>query len=129
MKEKDKKMSTLRQGEFYSINSREVKGHKGLLTKKNHNGIIEIVIITHSKYTNHRKNIELIENPQPSDKRTSYVVRKKRTTQPNKTGKRHKDMKVTNAVDKSIIRKIKNNKKKKRWSKLNSPLSQLSLLL
>lgn len=104
----------VRSGEFYSINTVKVKGHKGTLRDVTKNGTATAVVITHSKYTRGRKNIELCENPQGED-RTAYVV-----TQPENInikkhiGKKHPNMKIKNAVDKSKVRNIAKRKTKKK---------------
>lgn len=58
-----------RAGEFYSINNKNIKGHIGEITKVNKNGKIEVVILTHAKRTFGKKNIQLIENPNPLDEK------------------------------------------------------------
>ena len=123
MKKQNKKIVP---GHFYSINTKEIRGHKGQVTKKFGDKRIA-VIITHSQYTRGRKNIKLNENPQKDDLEFSYVVKKARFIDDSKIGKHHEDIIVRDSVDKSILRNIK-NKKKKGWPKLNSFLS-LSLLL
>jgi len=122
-----KKNKKIIPGHFYSINSRDIVGHKAQVSKKINGSKRVVVVLTHSKYTRRRKNIQLNENPQKDDIRTSFVLKNSKIVEESQIGKHHKDMKVTNKVDKSIIRHIK-NKKKKGWPKLNSYLS-LSLLL
>jgi len=102
------KMQTVRNGEFHSINTKRVQGHKGEIKNKKKNGTATAIIVTHSEYTRGRKNIPLKENPQPNDKRTAYAVTKPEKVKLNKKniGKHHKDMKVKNSTDKSIIRNI-----------------------
>ncbi len=78
------KMQTVRNGEFHSINTKRVQGHKGEIKNKKKNGTATAVIVTHSEYTRGRKNIPLKENPQPNDKRTAYAVTKPEKVKLNK---------------------------------------------
>ena len=95
-----------RAGEFYSINTKRIRGHKGLIGRR-HNDNIEVIVFTHSKYTRGRKNIRLQDNPQINDKEPSYVLRQKEFAKTSNLGKKHSNMKITNSIDKSIIRNIK----------------------
>lgn len=104
------KSQNIKAGEFYSINSKRAKGHKGEIAKIKKNGEIDAVIITHSPYTRGRKNIKLFENPEKDKTENSYVLPKKETVKRKNIGKRHNNIKITNPLDKSIIRKIKSKK-------------------
>ena len=84
--------------------------HKGEIVKVRKNGKIDAIIITHSPYTRGRKNIKLFENPEENKLESSYVLTKKETVKRKNIGKRHKNIKITNPLDKSIIRKIKSKK-------------------
>lgn len=102
-----------RAGEFWSVNTKREKGHKGLIAKRKSNGNIEVIISTHSQYTRGRKNIKLQENPQANDFRDSYVLSKLSHTNIKHLGKHHPEMKIKNKTDKSIVRKIKSKNKKR----------------
>ncbi len=102
----NKKMKVIRQGDFYSINNQRVKGHKGKVTKKNKNGNIEAVILTHATTTRHHKNIPLEENPEEGHTEQSYIVRKKEIVRPEHIGKHHENVQVKNKSDKSKIRHV-----------------------
>lgn len=102
-----------RAGEFYSINNKNIKGHIGEITKVNKNGEIEVVILTHAKRTFGKKNIQLIENPNPLDEKKAYVVKHRQSVNIKQVGTKRDNLKITNVRDKSLIRKIKSSKKKK----------------
>lgn len=102
----DKKMRVIRQGDFYSINTIRVKGHKGKVTKKNKNGDLEAVILTHAEYTRGNKNISLEENPEEGHTEQAYIVRQKEIVSPKHVGKHHKNIQVKNKSDKSKIRHV-----------------------
>lgn len=102
----NKKMMAIRQGDFYSINNQRVKGHKGKVTKKNKNGNIEAVILTHAVITRRHKNIPLEENPEEGHTEQSYIVRQKEIVRPEHVGKHHKNLQVKNKSDKSKIRHV-----------------------
>lgn len=110
IKQNNQSLKNIKSGEFYSINSVRARGHKGEIGKVRKNGKIDTVIITHAPYTRGIKNIELIENPEKNKTETSYVLTKKETVTRKNIGKKHKNHKVTNPIDKSIIRKIKSKK-------------------
>ena len=95
-----------RAGEFYSINTKRVRGHKGLISKR-YKDNVEAVILTHSQYTKRIKNIKLQDNPQEKDERPSYVLRRKEYAKTSQLGKKHTNIRITNSIDKSIIRNIK----------------------
>lgn len=107
------KRANARAGEFWSVNSKETMGHKGVITKKRKSGKVDVITTTHSKYTKGRKNIKLQENPQKSDKRAAYVVNKVHKVNAKQLGKKQPDMTIKNKTDKAVIRKIKSNAKKK----------------
>lgn len=110
----DKKMKKIKQGHFYSINSKRVKGHKGQITKKNKNGKIEAVILTHAKYTRGVKNIPLENNPEIDRLEQSYIVREKEIVNKKQIGKHHENVVVKNKSDKSKIRYVAKKKKQKK---------------
>lgn len=111
--EKDKqlllsKRSQARAGEFWTINNADARGHKSLITKRRKNGTFEYISVTHTQKPKHyAENIELKQNPQPDDNAKSYAVPKVRKATIRHIGKHQPDMKITNKIDKSVIRKIK----------------------
>lgn len=68
---------------------------------------------THKPVTRNINNIELNENPQKDDNRKSYIVAKVQKTNPKYLGKKHLNEDIKNPVDKSIIRHLKKQDKKK----------------
>ena len=104
------KQSKIYAGEFYSINSKRAKGHKGRINKVRKDGKIEATIVTHGPYTRNRKNIRLIENPQLGKSEQAFVVTEKEVVTRKNIGKKQNDMKVRNPIDKSIMRKIDTKK-------------------
>lgn len=101
------KRNQVRAGEFWSVNTKKINGHKGEIGKRKKNGSIDVVVLTHAKRTFGKKNIPLQENPQPNDIKPAYVVKNLQHANVKDLGKRHSDIKITNPIDKSIIRKIK----------------------
>lgn len=104
------KKAKIRAGEIVSVNDSIAKGHKGRVSKKQKNNIVELVIITHASKTRGMQNIKLQENPDPNDKTDAYVLKRKHKTKNNKLGKRHPGIKINNPIDKSVFRKIGNTK-------------------
>ena len=92
-------------GEIWSINNKKSLGHKAQIKRKKNNKI-EYVSFTHSDITHRVKNIELQSNPDPTDKDNSHVLKKRFNGNINHLGKYQSNMKVTDPVDKSIIRRI-----------------------
>lgn len=101
------KKSKARAGEIWTVNNKEIKGHKSQILRRKKNGKVEVAMITHS---NKYGNIKLQENPQPNDKKNAYVVKHKKRTTVQKLGKKHPEMKIKNKTDKSVLRKIKKQK-------------------
>lgn len=106
-------------GEIWSVNDINTKGHKSLLIKptkvENKKGVIRHTPITHAPETRRLRNIPLKENPDKNDNRKSHILPKVQKTKRKFLGKKQKDMKITNPVDKSVIRHIKKvDKRKKR---------------
>lgn len=101
------KKNSVRAGEFWSVNTKKINGHKSEIGKRKKNGSIDVVVLTHAKRTFGKKNIPLQENPQPNDSKPAYVVKNVQHATINDLGKQHSDIKITNPIDKSIIRKIK----------------------
>ncbi len=102
----ENRMRRIKQGHFYSVNSIRARGHKGEVTKKNKNGRIETVVITHAEFTRGQRNIPLEENPEQGKSDKAYIVREKEVVTANQLGKHHSNVKVKNKVDKSKIRHV-----------------------
>lgn len=109
MQEKEK----IKAGEAATIKSRRASGHKGFIAKRKKTGEIKAHTITHSKYTNKRKNIKLQVNPQSDDTEPAYVVKRAHKITDDHIGKRHPDLKITNTIDKSVMRKLRTQAKRK----------------
>lgn len=101
----------MQQGKVYSINSKKHIGHKGEITKKQHNGEIYVVIYTHSNKTFEKKNIPLHKNLDVADKRKAYMLTKTDRIKPKHIGKKHNSMKMSHPVDKSIKRHLTKKRK------------------
>ncbi len=110
-------------GEFWSINDSLTRGHKSLLIKQtkaeNKKGIIRHTPITHSAKTRNINNILLKENPDKNDNEKSHVLPKVQKSNKNSLGKKHKNMKITNPIDKSVIRHIKKTDKQKKEDRMS----------
>lgn len=107
------KKKKIRAGEFWSINDINTRGHKSLITGRTKSGKVEHLPITHSPTTRNQRNIKLNENPQKSDKRNSYILPKVQTSNPKYLGKKQEDMQIKNSADKSTVRHIKKQHKRK----------------
>lgn len=101
-----------RASETWSINDSKTRGHKSTITKVKHDEIRHIPR-THTPITRKMKNIELNENPQKNDKRKAYILPKVQKTTPKFLGKRHKNEDIKNPIDKSVLRQLKKQDKKK----------------
>ena len=106
------KKKSARAGEMWAINTKSAKGHSGPITKKKHNGIMEAHTVTHHKKTAGKKNIKLVENPNPKDKKTSYIVKKKHKLTSKQLGKKQTNMQIKNTTDKAVVRHLKKVDKK-----------------
>ena len=107
------KRNSARAGEFWSVNTKKIRGHKSNITKRKKN-MVDVIPITHSKYTRGRKNAKLNENPQNGDSRTAYAVKKVYRVRVKDLGKKQQGMKISNKTDKAIMRNIKKQGKKKK---------------
>lgn len=106
------KNKSVRAGDYWSVNDSFGRGHPSIITKRKQKKV-EHISITHSPTTRRKKNVKLRKNPKKGDTSNSYIIPKVATARITDLGKRHKDMSIKDPVDKSIIRKIKNSKKKK----------------
>lgn len=108
-----------RAGETFSINNKIVQGHKGRISKRNKDGSMRVIVVTHAKRSLGKKNIPLAENPQRNDKRNAYVLKSAKNATERQLGKKHDDFIIKNPADKSIVRHIekqaRRNKKKMGW--------------
>ena len=101
----------IQQGKVYSINSKKHVGHKGEITKKQHNGEIYVVIYTHSNRTFGKRNIPLKKNLDSKDKRKAYMRSETDCIKAKHVGKNQPSMKMSNPVDKSIKRHLTKKRK------------------
>lgn len=101
----------MQQGRVYSINSKKHIGHKGEITKKQHNGEIYVVIYTHSNKTFGKKNIPLHKNLDVNDKRKAYILPEADRIKPKHIGKNQNSMKMSHSIDKSIKRHLTKKRK------------------
>lgn len=95
-----------RAGEFWSLNTKKVKGHKGRVARVSKTGNVKAVIVTHAPKTHGRKNIKLNKNPDKKDRRMAFALDKPQYASPRQLGTKHPEMKVTDKRDKSIFRHI-----------------------
>lgn len=100
----------IQRGQFYSINNKQIKGHKGRVVSVK-KGKVKAVVVTHSRFVKEnkgkdKKTIQLNKNPDKKDKRKAFVSRKPKYAKLNQIGKHHPNMKVTDSKDKSVFRKI-----------------------
>lgn len=107
------KTRKVRAGETWTINDRRTAGHKSTITKVK-NDEVRHIPRTHSPTTRKHKNIKLQENPQKGDVEDSYIVRKVQITNIRKIGKQQKNQDIKNPIDKSVIRHIKKQDKKRK---------------
>lgn len=103
--------NSVRAGDTWTINDSETRGHKSSITKRK-GEIIEHVPRTHSERTNRKRNIKLQENPQKEDERDCFIVSKVRTSKVKDLGKKH-DEPIKNPIDKSVLRHLKKEHKRK----------------
>ncbi len=108
---REKKIISARAGEVWNVNDKFTRGHKSQITKRK-GVIIEHIPRTHKSKTRNMRNVKLQQNPQPGDKRDCYVLPKVQKTNIKNLGKKHNEP-IKNSIDKSVIRHIKNNNKKK----------------
>ena len=103
----------VRAGETRRINDAKTRGHKSTITNVI-NETVEHAPRTHASTTRNMKNIELQENPDPKDKKKSYMLPKIQKTNIKNVGKKIRGEDIKNPVDKSILRHLKNQEKKKK---------------
>lgn len=110
----NKKMKLVKAGQVWSVNDKRTAGHNSQIGKKYKNGIMIHVPTTHAPKTNKQNNIKLRKNFSVEDDQESYILSHALKSQVSKAGVQRKNMKVRDAVDKSIIRHlVKVSKKKK----------------
>ncbi len=119
---KDKKQKKAQKYENYNVgqirpvNNKETRGHNGYLITKNgsgENAEFGYVSFTHSEITKKRRNVKLLQNPNPNDTTTSYAVNKAKHAKANELGDQKTGWRF-NKKDKKTIKKIFNKKKKKK---------------
>lgn len=115
----------IKRGQFYSINNKKVFGHRGRVVSVKKNKV-KLVSVTHSKVIVRKKKIKgvmrvrkektipLLKNPDSSDTKKAYVVKRPILANKRQIGKHHTNMSVTNTYDKSIFRKVGRKKIKKK---------------
>lgn len=108
-----KKKPEIQKGQFWTIDNKLFRGHKGRISKKKKNGIYEAVCITHQPKTSGKSNSRLIKNPDPASTKDSYVMRRPMEAKTVHLGTYHPNMKVTNNRDKALFRNIAKRKPKK----------------
>lgn len=117
-KSRKNKLDQVHGGEIHAINDARTRGHGSIIckpTKKERKeNVVKHVPLTHSDKTRNMKNIPLRENPQKGAKEQSYILPKVQKTRGEKLGARKKDTVVKNATDKSVLRHIKKEDKKRR---------------
>lgn len=102
-----------RKGEVYSVNDKNIRGHKSLIIDLSKIDV-DVIVFTHASRTRRIPNIILQENPDKTDVDISsgkindtYVLPKKQHAFKKDIGKYHPEFVVKNKIDKSIIRNIK----------------------
>ncbi len=118
MQKKKSKLDKIHGGEIVAVNDKNTKGHGGIMlkpTKKDRRkDVAKHIPITHSPTTRRMKNIRLQQNPQAGKVEASYILPKVQKAKADKLGKRKKDVVVKNTTDKSVVRHLKKENKKRR---------------
>ncbi|MBR2970024.1 MAG: hypothetical protein IKC49_03115 [Clostridia bacterium] len=109
---KHSQKNNIKAGEFWTINDGATRGHKTLITRRK-NKEVEHLPITHSPTTRKMQNIELHENPQKDNQSKSYILPKIQHSKIKNVGRKQNDMQIKNPIDKSRIRNIKKENKKR----------------
>lgn len=112
-KNQEMRFKKIRAGETWSINDRVTRGHKSTITKID-NRVVKHIPRTHTPVTRNERNIELRENPQKNDNRKAYILPKIQTTKVKYIGKKQEGEDIKNPVDKSVIRHLKKQDKKRK---------------
>lgn len=103
----------IKAGEVWSINDSKTRGHKSIILKIYQGNVILHDPTTHSPKTRKMKNIKLQKNLDINDSKDAYILPHAFITTMDKLGKKHQNLKVSNSTDKSILRNIKKNFKRK----------------
>lgn len=112
---KEEKYAEYNVGQIRPVNNKETRGHNGYLITKSgsgENAEFGYVSLTHSEITKKRKNVKLLQNPNPNDTKTSYAVNKAKNAKANELGDRKNGWRL-NKKDKKTLKRIFNKKKKK----------------
>lgn len=108
----------IRGGDIRTVNDARTRGHNSVIckpTKKDRKqNTVKHIPLTHAEKTRNMKNVKLQENPQKGKKETSYVLPKVQKTRSEKVGTKKKDIRIKNSTDKSVVRHIKKQNKKRR---------------
>lgn len=112
------KYDEIHGGEIVAINDGGTRGHGSLIKKPTKvdrlNETVFHVPITHSPITRNQNNILLQVNPEIGKDEDSYILPKMQKSKSDKLGKKKQNLKITNQIDKSVIRHIKKMHKKRR---------------
>ncbi len=103
----------VRAGETRRINDAVTRGHKSTITSVK-NGVVKHDPRTHQPSTRNMHNIKLKENPNPNDSKDAYILPKIQKTHMKYVGKKIEGEDIKNPVDKSVLRHLKKQDKKKK---------------
>ena len=108
------KKNQVRAGEVWFVNDKKTSGHKSIITKRTKTDYdkVEHIPITESDSTYGKKNIRLQENPEKGSTMKSHILSKVQKSKVKNLGSKQDDVIVKNPIDKSIIRHIKNERKR-----------------
>ncbi len=112
---KEEKYAKYNVGQIRPVNNKETRGHNGYLITKNgsgENAEFGYVSLTHSEITKKRRNVKLLQNPNPNDTTTSYAVNKAKHAKANELGDQKTGWRF-NKKDKKTIKKIFNKKRRR----------------
>lgn len=114
-KNKKAKKKIAHRGEFWSINDKRTRGHKSFIVKGNrYRDYVLHLPITHSNTTRNMANKRLNDNPEFNRHEVSYIITRVQKTHESNLGKKHKNMKIKNTTDRSIVRNIIKKNRKRR---------------
>lgn len=103
----------VRPGETWNINDAKTRGHKSTITMVK-NGEIKHIPRTHSPVTRQMNNIKLQVNPDENDNKAAYIIPKVQKSAIKHVGKKVENQDIKDPIDKSIIRHLKKQDKKKK---------------
>lgn len=106
-------LKKVRAGETWTINDVKTRGHKAVITKVKGQEVSHIPR-THSPTTRKHKNIPLQENPQKSDSRKAYISPRVQKSNIKNVGKKQINQDIKNPIDKSVVRHLKKEDRKRK---------------